>query len=316
MPGGGAHREHRHMRGAVRIRWQDLPDAVRAAIEAHLGAPVILAVNQPGGMSSGLAARVRCEGGRRAFVKAAAVSVNAGTVRLHRHEARTAAALPDGVPVPRLRHVYDDGDWVALIFDEFDGAMPEVPWRPDQLQTVLAAVADMSARLTPCPVPDVPELADHIRADMLAYSRLAADPPEDLDDWERRHLDRLAEHAASALGQLVGDTLVHLDIRSDNILIAADGSVAVVDWAWASRGPRWVDCAMLVLEAQWAGVDVGTVHWPEPDPDVLTAFVAGLAGMWATSMRRRAPADMPTIRAVQRAQHDVALSWVHEHTGW
>jgi hypothetical protein len=81
----------------------DVPDRVRAAVEGHLGSPVLAAVNQRGGFSPGTAARVRCADGTRAFVKAVGAGLNPDSPRLHRTEGAVAAALPPEAPVPRLR---------------------------------------------------------------------------------------------------------------------------------------------------------------------------------------------------------------------
>ncbi|MFC0531482.1 hypothetical protein [Phytohabitans kaempferiae] len=32
--------------------------------------------------------------------------------------------------VPRLLEGYDDGTWVALVFEEIAGSLPAQPWRP------------------------------------------------------------------------------------------------------------------------------------------------------------------------------------------
>lgn len=218
-----------------RQQWPQLPARVRAGIENRLGSPVVGAVNQAGGFSPGLAARVRCADGRRAFVKAVGTRLNPESPDIYRAEARVVRRLPGGVPVPLLRDTYDDGDWVALIFDEIDGRMPHEPWRTDELQRVVEAVTSLSAALTPCPLDDVHPAAEEIRAEMLGYRGLAADPPDDLDPWERRHLEQLAELAGSALKHVDGDTLVHFDLRADNILLT-DERVWFVDWPWAIRG--------------------------------------------------------------------------------
>jgi hypothetical protein len=53
----------------IRVAWEELPEAVRAAIEKVCGAPVEAASTQPGGFSPGAAARLRCADGTRWFVK-------------------------------------------------------------------------------------------------------------------------------------------------------------------------------------------------------------------------------------------------------
>ncbi len=281
----------------VRATWESLPAAVRAGVEDLLGSPVVAAVNQSGGFSPGLAARVRCADGGRAFVKAVGTPLNPESPGIHRREADVTAALPATAPVPRLRGSYDDGDWVALVFDEVDGRMPHEPWRPDELRLVVDGVTELSRSLTPCPVPS-PRLArDELREPLLCYRSLAADPPADLDPWERRHLDRLADLAASALDVVDGDTLVHYDLRADNVLL--DGSrVWFVDWPWTFRGAAWIDSATLLLNAAFHG------HDPEPyldrhplltgvDPGHVTAALAGFAGFFGAYGRRPAPPGLP-----------------------
>jgi Ser/Thr protein kinase RdoA (MazF antagonist) len=60
------------------------------------------------------------------------------------------------------------------------------------------------------------------RASAFARDRTSA------DSWSRRHLPRLAELDARAPATIAGDTLVHFDIRGDNVLLAADRVVVLV----------------------------------------------------------------------------------------
>ncbi len=298
-----------------RLEWTDVPDRVRAAVEGHLGSPVLAAVNQRGGFSPGTAARVRCADGTRAFVKAVGTELNPDSPGLHRTEAAVSAALPSSAPVPRLRFSYDDGDWVALVFDEVAGRAPQEPWRAGELHRVLAALVGLSATLTPCPLAVAPPLAERTREELTAYRRLAAHPPGHLSAWERDHLDELAAVGESGQVLLAGDSLVHLDVRADNVLLGADGGVWFVDWPWACRGAGWVDSAMLVLNAATHGHDPESLVAAHPllsvaDPAALTALLVGLTGMFAECGWQPAPPGLPTVRAFQRAQHRAALAWV------
>ena len=311
--------------GSPRLPWHGLPVAVRQAVEDHLGSPVVEAVNQSGGFSPGTAARIRCADGRRAFVKCVGTPLNPHTPAMHRAEARVAAELPAGVPSPRLRFAYDDGDWVALVFDEAPGNMPRLPWTNTSARSVAAAVERLSRSLTPCPLADVASAADRLREDLTAWQRLSVDPPADLDPWEGRNLRRLVDSSAALVaeaGPLTGDTLVHLDLRSDNILIEPGGRVLFVDWPWACRGPRWLDTVLFALDpAVYGGVDPeqlldGSSLLAGVDPDDVTAVLLGLAGMWAESSRAPAPPNMPTIRPFQRRFHDAALDWGRLRSGW
>jgi aminoglycoside phosphotransferase (APT) family kinase protein len=122
--------------------------------------------------------------------------------------------------------------------------------------------------------------------------------------------DRLA-----AAGWLDGDTLVHGDLRADNLLLGPEGSVAFVDWAWAVRGADWVDPVLFALDASaQGGVDPEWLVGRSPlvaaaDPREVTDLVLATAGMYARSMRNPPPRGLPTLRAFQRAFHAAALAW-------
>jgi aminoglycoside phosphotransferase len=109
-----------------RISWWQVPEGVRSAIAASLGSDVVEAVTQEGGYSPGSAARVRLANGRRAFVKALGVDLHSSSVGLYRNEAEAVPHLPADLPVPRLLDVYDDGDWVALVYEDVEGRHPEI----------------------------------------------------------------------------------------------------------------------------------------------------------------------------------------------
>jgi hypothetical protein len=304
----------------TRLEWVELPPAVRSGIEDLLGSAVITADNQRGGFSPGMAARVRCADGRRAFVKAVGSPVNPDSPDIYRAEAKVMRQLPALVQAPKMHASYDDGEWVALVFDEAPGSPPREPWGDGELRLVLRALTDLSEALTPCPLDDVPKASDTLWSDMLCYRELASAPPADLDPWERRNLGRLADLAASALDHLDGDTLVHLDVRGDNVLL--DGAdVWFVDWPWACRGAIWIDTVLLLLNAANQG------HDPEPfvaghpllagvRPEHITALLTGLCGYFSLASRRPPPQGLPTLRAFQRAQHVTTLEWVRRRTGW
>ncbi|MDQ1706343.1 MAG: hypothetical protein QOF18_2709 [Frankiaceae bacterium] len=306
----------------VRVAYDDLPDAVRGWVDEVLGESVVEAVTQPGGFSPGAAARVRTAGGRRAFVKAVSDELNPKTPDMHRMEARVTAALPAEAPVPRLLSSYDDGTWVGLLMQDIDGRQPVLPWRDDELHRVMATLDELSADLTPCPLPDAQEVGHEWRPEFTNWrDTAAAGPPEGLDDWSVRHLEQLADLESRWEDAARGDTLLHLDIRADNLLLT-DDRVWVVDWPWAARGSPVFDLVGFCPSVAMQG-------GPEPaqtvamsrigraaDPDALTVLVATVAGYFAVGALAPPPPGLPTVRAFQAAQGEVALRWLVERTGW
>ncbi|MFU8850025.1 aminoglycoside phosphotransferase family protein [Micromonospora sp. SL1-18] len=299
-----------------RIRWSDLPGPVRAAVEEILGDRVVEAVSQQGGFSPGTADRVRTAGGRRAFVKAVSPAQNDRSPRLHRTEALIAAALPPTVPAPRLLGSYDDGDWVALVFTDVEGRHPVTPWDAGELTAVLSTLETMADALTPASIAAAPTAAEQLAADFAGWRRIAADPPADLDPWARTRLPELRAAADRGLAALAGATLCHLDIRADNLLIGPDGTVSVVDWPWACRGPAWLDSLMILVNVQvYGGHDPEALLRDLPlaagvDPADLTGVLAGFTGFFLDGSRLPAPPGIPTVRAFQRTQGDALLRWL------
>jgi hypothetical protein len=307
----------------IRAPWKTLPAAVRERIAELLGSPVVGALNQAGGFSPGLAARVRTADGRRAFVKAVGPEINPESPGILRAEIAVARHLPGSIPAPRLRGFAgadggtDEGldGWVVLVFEELDASLVPTPWTGADVRRALTFLDDLAAVGTPSPVPDLVPAADRLAPLVGGYADLAADPPADLDPWERRHLDRLADLGLTAVDGVSGDSLVHFDVRADNLMVGREGSMWLIDWPWACVGAPWIDGVTVLLDVAVYGGDPDA-YYPtartlaDADPDAVTALIAGLAGMFAHGSRRPDPPGLPTLRAFQRANHRAALTWL------
>jgi len=181
-----------------RMAWGDAPGWLRAEVEDRLGAKVVEAVTQPGGFSPGVAVRLRLADGERVFVKAVGPAPNPDSADVHRREALVMAVLPRSAPAPRMLWSLDRHGWVALAYEDVDGAQPALPWRPGELRRVLEMVAAMGPALTPAPA-GIISIADRLEDSFVGWRRLAAahaagdDDLRGLDRWAARHLDRLAD---------------------------------------------------------------------------------------------------------------------------
>ncbi|MFG1941745.1 phosphotransferase family protein [Nonomuraea sp. NPDC048826] len=297
----------------VRVPWPDVHPRVRAAVEEFLGGHVIEAVTQDGGFSPAAAVRLRTGGGRRAFVKAVGPEPNADAVRIYRAEAAIAAVLPATVPAPRLLTTFELDGWVALVFEDIEGRHPATPWRRDELDRVLAAVRRMGEELTPAPI-DAPTVEERFGDVFRGWRQLLEEDTAGLDPWALRHLAALAELESGWAAAAAGDTLLHSDLRADNLLVSGD-RVYVVDWPWACRGAAWFDLVAMLPSVGMQGGPPPHELLPDPDP-AITAALAGVAGFFVGQGRRPDPPGLPTVRAFQRAQGVVALEWLRHRTGW
>jgi aminoglycoside phosphotransferase (APT) family kinase protein len=110
--------------------------------------------------------------------------------------------------------------------------------------------------------------------------------------------------AAAEAAPVEGDSVCHLDVRSDNICFRGDRAI-LVDWNWASFASPALDVAAWLPSVRIEG---GPAPWDVlPDAGPVIAFVAGV---WAAVAGLPPPETAPTVRAVQRRQLAVALDWI------
>ncbi|MGC2190967.1 MAG: phosphotransferase [Candidatus Dormiibacterota bacterium] len=307
----------------ARLGWAELPPSVRSGIEHQLGSKVVRAISQPSGFSPGAALRLQLADRRRAFVKAVGSEPNPGSPQLHRQEALRLAQLPRTAALPRLLGVHDDGDWVAVILEDVDGRHPYLPWRLEELARVLNALEELQAQFTPCPVKDLPNVVDLHQESFVGWRNLLEDgSPPGIDPWADRNLGRLATRESRWPEAISGDTLLHSDLRADNLLLTRSGSVVFLDWPSACCGTSWFDpLVMAPSVAMQGGPDPEWIvqHHSgarNADPEKITTLVVALAGYFVRSSLLPAPPGLPTLRRFQGAQGKAALEWAAARTNW
>jgi aminoglycoside phosphotransferase (APT) family kinase protein len=302
----------------MRFSWPDLARPLQAAVEAWLGSPVIAADTQLSGFSPGIAARLRCADGRRAFLKAIGPEPNPTSPAFHRREAEIVAALPPDAPVPKLLWTHDEGEggWILLLFEDVEGVHPAQPWRDDELDRVLRALEALAVALTPSPLA-VRVATDVVAREICGGVAMLARPPPGRDARSLAHLPQLASLEAEAPLAVSGKSLLHFDLRADNLLLTAD-RVLVVDWPHAAIGAAWVDLVFFAPSVAMQGgpppEELLRRFAPAADahPNDITAVVATIAGFFTAHALEPAPPGLPTLRAFQAAQGAVARAWLAE----
>ncbi|MGW0229816.1 phosphotransferase family protein [Actinopolymorpha singaporensis] len=309
-----------HGRGGNRLVWADLPDALRAEIESRLGSSVVAAASKAGGFSPGLASVLRLADGSQVFVKAVSSAQNPVSPGMYRREAAIAAQLPASAPVPKLLWSHDHGDWAVLVFEALTGDPPVLPWIPAERDRVLAALTDLGSAMTPAPPGlDVPAI-DLLDEEFSGWRGLAERPDPrlaDVDSWAAERLTDLAALETHWLTAARGETLLHGDIRADNVLLT-DDRVYFVDWPAATVGAAWVDLVLMLpsMAMQGAGEpeELLATHplARAADKDAVTAVIVALAGYFVSKSLQPPPPGIPTVRAFQRAQGLACLRWLRQ----
>jgi hypothetical protein len=299
-------------RTARRLDWVHLPPAVRAAVEKRLGTRVVESRSCAAGYTPGLASVLLCADGSRLFLKAASTKAQKVAADAYRIEARRLRTLPPSVPAPRLQWTFEIEDWVVLGIEHVESAAPQRPWTPADLTACSEMLVRAAAALTPAPGLGVPTYAEETGtwADL----------------WQTRlgHLPHAAECAdlAARIGEVsAGETLVHCDVRDDNLLIDADGGVWLCDWNWPVRGAAWLDSLHLLLGPRGDGLDVEAHIGAHPlladvPAEDIDTVLAHLLGYFSASADLPRVSNSPYLRTVQAWQRDAVHSWLAERRGW
>lgn len=198
---------------------------------------------------------------------------------------------------------------------------------PAELDRVLDALAVLAGALTPASAEiAAPSAAERLGDKFRGWRRLAVardhgDSLAELDPWAHRNLARLAGLESQWERAAQGGSLVHADMRADNLLLT-DDRVYFVDWPLACIAQPWFDLvAMLPSIAMQGGPSPEMICRAHPvtqaaDPDAVTAVLAAVAGYCVRQSRQAPPPGMPTVRQFQHAVGQSALDWLRQRTRW
>lgn len=243
------------------------------------------------------------DGRRSAFVKVGAKEL---TARWIRDEHRNYGAI-HGWFMPTALCFDDDGARPVLAIEDLSDSTWPPPWSHANVDAVLEALAAIRSTTPPA----------YLRGRAMDWGSNWPDVGDDSAEflglclcsavWLERALPALIDATANA--PLVGESLTHFDIRSDNLCIR-DARAVVIDWNHASVGNAELDLAAWLPSLHAEGGPA-----PEtilPDAPELAAWVAGFF-----CSRAGGPPipEAPHVRPLQLTQARTALPWAARALG-
>lgn len=273
---------------------------LRTRLEDLSGHRITGATPVGGGYTPALRLRLVLDDGSTRFAKI-------GTSQRIARWLRTEYRIYSEIAAPFLARCLgweDDPDAPILLLEDLSALHWPPPWRDGDAEAVMQTLARVAMVEPP---PDLPRLEAF--TDVFdGWERIAADPEPflslDLADaaWLERVLPRLLE--IDPTGNLTGGSLLHLDVRSDNLCL--DGRrVVLVDWNHAAVGNPDFDIAFWLPSLEMEG---------GPAPDVLLPRAGELAAIVCGYFASRAGLPeipgVPGVRELQRVQLASALPWM------
>ncbi len=280
------------------------PDELVERVASLLGSRPKAWVKASGGYSAAERWSLDLDDGRRVFAKLAPTDDLAWRLR---DEYRNMSAFDADLRCEIF--AWQDGPRPLLVLEDLRDAHWPPPWEPGDVDRVLGALERLWSTPPPAGLQDTARFEGMFKA----WTAVAQDPEPFLSlriasrDWLEACLPTLIDAERSIV--LAGDEFLHLDVRSDNLCFDEE-RVVLVDWNWASRGPRDLDLACWLPALRLEGGPL-----PEEVKGGLGAYAAGISAYFAQYAPMPAPDGAPTVRKFQERQLRISLPWACRELG-
>ena len=302
-----------------RLDFFEMPASVIAAVASTLDGAVVSCRSAAGGFSPGPAGECVLDDGRSVFLKACSDELNSVATGMHRREAKVLPALPAGHPSPALLATVDVDGWFALITEHVPGRTPTAPIADEEVTGVLDLVTSLAEASTPCPVDGLGRMS---ATSLAGWQEMVDDGlPSSLDRWSRRNLHLLTALESDWVEATSGNSMVHGDLRPDNMVLNDEGGAAV-DWPSVCIGAPWIDLLGLLPALEMlGGPQPGEVFDDHPvgqaaDAAAVDSFLALLTGYFVSQSHKPPIPNVPGLRTFQARQGAVCRRWISERLGW
>ena len=287
-------------------------DDIVATVEGLTGQAVVARHDPPGsGYTPAIRFVAELDSGDRVFVKAPPDRHIASWIQ----QEITFYRAAEGPYLPRFVGARDatPTDRPVLVIEDLSAARWPPPWDDDAVGAVIETLGRVHASPSGAVVtalgavhPTLQRGWHEVALEPTVLTRTGLCSPE----WLRDVLPHFQDAVRRA--PLAGDSLCHLDVRSDNLCLMADGSVRFVDWNHACRANPDLDLAFWVPSlAHETGVEP-----EELGLEVDAGLAAVVAGFFAARAGLPVIPKAPRVRGVQRDLLAVALPWAARCCGF
>lgn len=314
--------------------WSAVPSEAKERVAAVLGSRVVSGNRVWGGYGPSPTYRLRLENGQKAFFKAVWQGSNEFQLRAHDRELKVYRDLRSVIQgwSPVFIAEFDLADWRVMLLEDL-GRQSAPPWTLAGVRAAVHGLAEFHESTSEVPLPGwLRPLSDVIGPQHILWTRPAGHVDYDrlcvaagvrageARQWLERHLEKLTAEVVGYYGRSGRRSLLHMDVRSDNLRLV-EGALKLFDWPHVAVGGPEFD---VVGFAQSVEVDKGPqasqvfemyrrrFHLEE---EAVTGAVAAISGFFANQVWQPAIPLLPRLRAFQVAQLRVTLAWTAERLG-
>src|SRR5690606_8694802 len=201
------------------------------------------------------------------------------------------------------------------------GRQPARPWDAHELTAVLTALLPMAAAPAPAEAElAVPYAHEWLVEDFTAWHRLA-EADVDPATAPGGRIEELAALEAGVFEAIHAESVIHCDLRDDNVILGDDGKVWFCDWNWPCKAAPWVDLVTLLISAYGDGYDADALLTAHPlgrdvAPERVDALLAALGGYFTEASGQPPIPGSPYLRQHQSWWARTTLTWLALRRGW
>lgn len=312
------------------------PAALKTDVEKQVGANITKAHIQYGGYSAAFSCIAKTEDGKTYFIKGshpAEMSHGAKTLAQEIHIYKSVDILKEISPAfIGQAHYGGEDDWRLGIWQALQGPGIKTSWTDQDFKYFGETMKKLYTEFDPDKADVLPADQTNFIKDIISgknsWQKFTAFEDrkdqfcsifEDQDAaraWLDSHLPQLIKDSRSPVDHF--QTLVHFDLRHDNILFDEAGSALLIDWPNGCIAPAGYDLVCLSCDLMAHGngdawdifkklSDTQTLNISESD---VIAILSKISGYYALNAYREIPDRLPRLRWIQKAFLYCMTEWL------